>query len=452
MTSSRRHSLAHRVEYVLYRSVETALAQLPLQVVGKLGEVLGLAAWRLSRKHRELVTRNLRIVTASEGTLFAERADLVPETFKRAGRNLLSSLRSALMTTEELRPHLELDGAHHITDQTNSGTGVVLVWAHMGNWEMLAQAYPFIGGDLKGGPIYRPLENALVDELTMNRRTKNGAMVFDKHAGFTGPAKVVRDGGMVTVMSDQRAGGQGELCPFFGRLSSCTPLPGILARRAKGRIATLSTVGTESGAWKMTIRSVPENADTATVMKHLEIAMRDGLTDVFWFHDRWRVDKRRPLSFYTKQSPTVPAKDATVPTRLLATIPRDSPEALATLTRILEIRPDVRIDLLDDGTLPPLPADDRIRCIEWDPHCPPEHLEGVVQRSDESHAVPLDFLLALDGHRDLGKAARKFGLRSVIGCGNSGKPWTFAFDRPTTIEGWQEIAEALAATPSSGKA
>jgi hypothetical protein len=188
---------------------------------------------------------------------------------------------------------------------------------------------------------------------------------------------------------------------------------------------------------------VPKKADTGEIMDQLATAMRDSLTDVFWFHDRWRVDAVRPLHFYTKESPTEPAKLAPVPTRVLVSLPPDAPEAVETLRRLLELRPDARLDVLDDGHLPELPHDDRIARVEWDPGCPPEHLPAVLRRSDESQPAPLDFALLLDGHRDLARAARKFGLRAVVGVGTPGKPWTRAFGRPTHAAGWRWLADEL---------
>ena len=76
-------------------------------------------------------------------------------------------------------------------------------------------------------------------------------------------------------------------------------------------MVTLSVFCVGTGRWRLKVRPVPEKARTAEVVAHLETAMRDRLTDVFWFHDRWRIDKVRPLCFYTKQAPTEAARAAT---------------------------------------------------------------------------------------------------------------------------------------------
>lgn len=439
-------TLAHRLEYAIYRAAEGVLGLASLGTVTRAGEILGRAAWALSPKHRRLVTRNLRIATAAEAPDPAEIRRRVKETFVRAGGNLLGSLRAVTMQPEALRRHIAITGLEHMRVPVESGRGVVVVWSHMGNWEVLAQLVPELGPMVRGGPIYRPLENPLLDRLTIQRRTQQGAVLFNKHDGFNGPAALLRGGGVVSVMTDQRAGGHGELCPFFGRLSSCTPLPGLLARRTGAAMVTISITSLSTGQWRLAIRPVPDKARTPEILRHLETAMRDRLTDVFWFHDRWRADSIRPLSFFTKELPAEAARTVTVPTRLVATLPPGNPAAVECLAALLELRPDARIDVLDAGDLAPLPDDPRIVCYPWDPRVPVEHLTGLLERCDESHPAPLDFALLLDGNADLARAAKRIGLRAVIGAGVAGTPWTRGYPVPSDAAGWRDFAAELVLT------
>ncbi len=431
--------LRHRWQYGLFRAVEWVLGLFSLPMVARAGAALGLVAHALSAKHRQLVRRNLRIATAGQAQVPGEEEldRLVKETFRRAGANLLGSQRAATMRPADLRAHLELEGFEHLLVPLRAGRGVVLVWGHMGNWEVLAQLIREVGGDIEGGPIYRPLENPLLDELTVRRRTQEGAVLFSKHDGFNGPAALLRRGGVVTVMTDQRAGGHGELCPFFGRLSSCTPLPAILARRTGSAMVTLSISShpQKAGRWVLRIRPVPEKAKTREVLQHLEMAMRDSLPDVFWFHDRWRVDKTVPLGFFTKEAPAGPAANATQVTRMAATLPPGNPEAVEVLVALLELRPDLRIELLGDS--PALPDDARII----------HHSNKSLAACDATHAVPLDFALLLDGDEALAQEAKELGLRAIVGIQKGGKPWTRSFPAmPATREAWRELAVKLVLT------
>ena len=447
----RQPTIGHRLEYALFRAVEGVLGLASLGTVARVGGMLGLVVWALSPKHRRLVTRNLRIATAAEAPGPETIRSMVRETFRRAGANMLGSQRAATLPPEKLRAHIRYEGTEHLLGPLGQGRGVVLVWSHMGNWEVLAQLIREIGNDVRGGPIYRPLDNPLLDELTVKRRTQQGAVLFNKHDGFLGPAALLRQGGVVTVMTDQRAGGHGELCPFFGRLSSCTPLPALLARRTGAAMVTLSITSAGTGQWRLKVRPVEEKAKTPVVLRHLEMAMRDRLEDVFWFHDRWRVDKMLPLGFYTKEAPAGPAREATVPTRFVATLPSGTPDAVETLKALLELRPDVQINILDPGDLPPLPEDPRIVSLPWDRGGPSSTWRALLERCDAASPAPLDFALLLDGNAGLAKAAQDIGLRAVIGIGTGGKPFTRSFPTPAGPGEWREIAMKLVLTKKARK-
>lgn len=440
---TRQPTVVHRLQYALFRAVESLLGLFSLPTVVSAGNLLGDFAWMVFPKRRRLVTRNLRIATAANPPGDAEFRRMVRETFRRAGGNMLGGQRAATMPPAELRRHISFEGMEHIREPVLAGRGVVVVWAHMGNWESLAQLPPELKIGARGGPIYRPLENPLLDRMTVERRTQHGAAIFSKHDGINGPAALLREGGLVTVMSDQRAGGHGALCPFFGRLSSCTPLASLLARRTRSAVISLSISTRPGGNWSLKVRPVPDKAGTAEIMLGLEEAMHDSITDVFWFHDRWRIDKARPLCFFTRELPTEAARAATVPTRLAVTLPPDRPEAVEALVALLELRPDLRIDVLDPGGLSDLPDDPRIVRYPWDRSAPAEQTAGALERCDRSHPAPLDFVLLLDGSVDLARAARRMGLRAIIGVDVRGKCWTRSFPVPENREGWRDIASRL---------
>lgn len=436
---------SHRLEFAAYRLLESVLSWFPLEVVDATGQALGALAWAVSAKHRRLVTRNLRIATAGWTSPQPDIALLVWKTFLRAGSNMLCSLAVGVTNPKTVRQHIHFDGLEHLLGPIRKGQGVALVWSHMGNWEVLAQLIREVGEDVRGGPIYRPLANPLMDELTVQRRTQEGAVLFNKHDGFFGPANLLKEGGVVTIMGDQRAGGHGEICTFFGKLSSCTPLPSLLARRAKSAMITLSIVETGLARWQLTARPVPPRSSTAEIMHHLEHAMMDRLQDVFWFHDRWRVDKTRPLSFYTRFDAQV-AEEATVPCRLLVEAPEGQETALT--DALLPARADVFIDLILDERNPWQTESPRVAIHRRDPNQP---VARFFDQIDLSHKAPIDAALLFGPSPELAAICRKEGVRSIVGCHGAKKPWTRHFPCPDSTQGWSEMVAALAEVPAAGK-
>jgi KDO2-lipid IV(A) lauroyltransferase len=234
--------------------------------------------------------------------------------------------------------------------------------------------------------------------------------------------------------------------PFFGKLTTCPPLPELLARRGKARVAALSVVTAGPARWELRLREVPRPT-TAAIVRGIEAAIRESPADVFWFHDRWRTDSRRPLSLFTALDPKV-AATATVPLRLLFTAPADATadDLRALVESMAAHRPDLRLDqLVRPGTEP-------IEHPSIDPHdfddsLPREQLDGLLERIDAARPGPLDGALCFGGESDLARAARRFGLRCVIGLGVRGKPWTHSYERPRKPEGWRKLADTMAEVP-----
>lgn len=441
-------TLLHRVEFAIFRLVEGIVALLPMDSCAVLGRLIGRMFQLFSARYRHLIRRNLRIATA-ENPLSPEDLDaLIEETFRRAGANFISSLKSATMSAEKLAEHVETTH-FDLFCREEAQNGLVITMPHMGNWEIMTKLSVLNAGVSRVGGVYRPLDNPLMDRLTHERRTADGAKLFSRRDGFHLPIALLRSPGSMGVLADQRAGGQGVVLPFFGKLTSCTPLPDLMARRAKADVCTLTISTTGHGRWHAEMRSLGKSPGVAGIMSALETAMRDSLPDVFWFHDRWRTDRTRPLSFYTKFDPEV-AKQATVPMRVLLTLRDDiQHDADILFDALFAARPDLRIDWLT--SLPGDHRDPRVVKHDWDHSAPDEHAAGALDRIDASHPAPLDAALFFGGTLVLAKAAKRAGLRSIIGCEVHGKPWTRSFDYPSNPLDWTAIASELALVPKPKK-
>jgi KDO2-lipid IV(A) lauroyltransferase len=441
-------TLLHRLEYAVFRSIEGIVGLLPMDSCAVLGRLIGRFFQFVSPRYQHLIRRNLRIATAEHPLPPAELDALIDETFRRAGANFISSLKSATMPAEELAENIETTHCD-LLSREEAGNGIVVTMPHMGNWEIMTKLSGLHAGVSNFGAVYRPLNNPLMDQLTNERRTADGCQLFSRRDGFHAPIALLRSPGPLGVLSDQRAGSQGVVLPFFGKLTSCTPLPDLMARRAKADVCTLSISTIDHGRWHAEMRSLGKSPGVQGILYALETAMRVSLADVFWFHDRWRTDRACPLSFFTRMNFEA-AERATVPTRVILTMHDDSQhDADVLFEALFAERPDLRIDWLT--ALPGDHPDPRVVKHEWDHSAPDEHADGALDRIDTSHPAPLDAALLFGGTQVIAKAAKRAGLRSIIGCNVHGRPWTRSFDYPTTDEGWLEIARQLAYVPNPKK-
>jgi KDO2-lipid IV(A) lauroyltransferase len=285
-----------RIEAVVYGVVEFLAGRLPLSVVSKTGAWLGSVAGALLGRRRRTVDRNLRIAF---GDLMSasELSVLSREVFKRAGSNLFASLSTAKLSEKALAGAVDVRDLHIFHSALGRGKGVVMVLAHMGNWEALAQWFPrLLPPGRPGATVYRPLNNPIMNERVKAARKRLGIELFSRDDNPLGMAGFLRRGGALGVLADQRAGKLGELVPFFGRLTSSAPIPAILARRTGAALVGTSLRSLGSGRWELRFHAAEPEPEptTAGVMKLVERMVRVSPADVFWLQERWRPERADP--------------------------------------------------------------------------------------------------------------------------------------------------------------
>jgi KDO2-lipid IV(A) lauroyltransferase len=269
-----------------------------------------------SRRYRALTLRNLRLAYGQERSL-PELRKLARQTCQRTIANFLGTLKTTILPTKKVMTHLTLEGEKPVFNHIKNGQGAILVLGHMGNWEVLNRLPHYLPPGGKGGGIYQPLKNPLVNRLLLRRRTQDGSYLFSKKGGFHTPATFVKEGGLLAVVADQKAGRSGASYPFFGRLSSISPLPAILARKAKTPVFAVGIETARPGHWRAVFEPLGIAPETHDIIISLEKLISQSPADYLWLHNRWRLDGRAPLSLRCRPTKTAPPSRSTTPLRFL---------------------------------------------------------------------------------------------------------------------------------------
>ena len=297
MSRSTAPTFSHRLEYCAYRIFEWMLKMISLETIFKLGEFAGRILYRYNSIRRYQVNRNLRLAFGDEKS-HSEISQLAAEVFERTGANFLTSLKIPFLNDAQILARLHFEGLDDFFATTSKG-GIVMVSPHMGNWELLAQAIFLIDGDFKVGTHYRPLNNSLINAVVERRRRRRGLELFAKRSSTHRLSSFVREGGAMGILADQRVGARGAACLFFGRPTTCSPLPHLIAKRGKGLLISLSCETVGIARWKISFRPIPTISAQACA-DSIEQDWRRSPVDVFWFENRWRLQGNDPLAFLEK--------------------------------------------------------------------------------------------------------------------------------------------------------
>src|SRR5881397_2264645 len=282
------------IVYLLYRSGSAIANILPLPLLFVVGQFLGLCAWIILGKYRRLAQRNTAIAFGDEKSPGQLRR-LVRRHFQRLGANLLCSVKLTQMSPEKILRRVTVENIEAMDSRFRAGVPVVLVLSHLGIWELFAQLMPKFVGYVRNASVYQKLGNRFIDAHVRRTRSRTGLELFDRKDGFQPVIELLRSGGGVGILSDQHAGDHGLWAPFFGRLASTSPLPGLLAKRTRAAVIAAGVYTTGLARWRMVFTERFDQPDASIadlaskINEVIEQQIRVAPEDWFWVHNRWKT-------------------------------------------------------------------------------------------------------------------------------------------------------------------
>lgn len=279
--------LSWRAEAFGHALVAFVMRQLSAADVFRFGQWVGRMLWPFMKSRRSMIMRNLRIAFAPLG--YEEAKKMARASFIRTVANLVSSSISPKAEGGKLEEMLSIENPQLLEEALAQGRGVVLLLAHMGNWELLTRLNALLPAGTKSGAFYRPLNNPILNERLLKEREADGTRLFSKRDSLHQVGGFLRDNGVIGILADQRVAMQGEVIGFFDRLTRVSPLPNLLVRRCKSEVLALSLRTIEPGKWMVRYHRVDQPYNSTQCMKALENAMKVSPLDCFWLQERWKV-------------------------------------------------------------------------------------------------------------------------------------------------------------------
>ena len=140
--------------YLLYRAGTAIANSLPLRLLFRIGQLMGLAGWLLLGKYRRLALRNAAIAFGNEKSR-RELRRLVRRHFQSLGANIFCSVKMGSMPIAKILRHVETENFEAVHRELRAGRPVILVLSHIGNWEAFAQLFTYYVDYARISTVYR---------------------------------------------------------------------------------------------------------------------------------------------------------------------------------------------------------------------------------------------------------------------------------------------------------
>lgn len=263
-------------------------------------------------KRQERVVANLRRALPDKSVASLEA--ISNDQWNNLGRTFAESFLIERLCHEDERFGFAPHTREIIDGLVKSGKGFVLVSLHTANWELACMP---MAKALKLTGLYQRISNPLADRYVTGLRTQvfRGGLLAKSHSTPRKVMQIVRDGGGIAMLGDQRER-KGVDVEFFGEKTRAQPFPAMIARRLNvpliaGRAIRLN--GSRfviDGAAIPVPRSDDVSADiqiaTQAVQRQFENWIREYPGQWMWIQDRWRPTgqrRRRKSATLDKSAP-----------------------------------------------------------------------------------------------------------------------------------------------------
>jgi KDO2-lipid IV(A) lauroyltransferase len=213
--------------------LKTFIAQIPKIHLLFFGKMLGNLLYHLAAPQRRIVRRNLQFSHVESSP--QQLQSLSKRIFRHFGITILELLQMTCFSQEDLLRNLHIEGDDILIEALARQKGIVLITAHLGNYEMAAQSVPCLLG-LQMASVAKKMRNVQLNRLIHNIRTRFGNRIIYKKGALPEMMQTLRQGAIVAILMDISRRFDGVEVNFFGRRASATPAAALLGLRCKSPI------------------------------------------------------------------------------------------------------------------------------------------------------------------------------------------------------------------------
>lgn len=285
----------HFFEYAAVRLLMSFNSLWSLKFNQKLGAFFGKFAMRLASKDRGIAEYQLEFCYPKLSA--KQREEILVNNFKNTGTTLFETLVIQKFRADPER-WIRLVNQSVVHEALKEGNGVVMMFAHVGNWELLSIVYEMLG--IEGVTVESPVGDSKLDDLLLQTRRSDNIKVIPR--GDRSSARAIlncfRNNKVFLFAMDQDTRVKTIYADFFGRKAATAIGAATFAQKFNAPVVSAFGARDSEGVHhyyfellsKQPYDGTTEEADnlTQTYNSFLEQHIRRFPDQWVWFHRRWK--------------------------------------------------------------------------------------------------------------------------------------------------------------------
>jgi KDO2-lipid IV(A) lauroyltransferase len=275
---------------------------LPLSILVRIGNALGLLLYAVAGERRSVADTNLRLCFPELPE--AERSVLVKRTFQSFARSFIERSLLWWASAERIQGYIRVEGLEHYTRAQAQGP-VILLAPH------------FVGLDVGGSwliqhvdlvSVYSNQKNPLFHSMLLHGRSRFGNQkLYARQQGLRPVIKAMREQRPFYYLPDQDLSiKDGVFVPFFGvPAATLTTVPRLAGMTGAQVVPCISKLLPGGQGYEVRFYPAWENyptgdavADTRRMNAFIEDRVREMPEQYFWLHKRFKTRPEGEEKFY----------------------------------------------------------------------------------------------------------------------------------------------------------
>lgn len=285
------------IEYIPFLLLIKIAQLLGFQKLSTASKFISFLLYNVLKIRRDVVIKNLSIAFTDWDRKKID--DISKKCYLHFSKFLLEIMNIPKLKIEDIKNLVECDenDLKNLRAEYEKGNGLIFLTAHLGNWELGAISVPTqIGSTLY--PIVKPQRNQYVTDWLNNMRETHGNKVIPLGISIRKIFEVLRNGGMLGVVGDQRGPKEGKRVKLFGKETAIFSGTAEIVARTNVPLYCLFAVREDEHykafVEKIDLNEMPSNKEekidaiNQRFAELLEKYVRLYPEQWFWMHNIWK--------------------------------------------------------------------------------------------------------------------------------------------------------------------
>jgi KDO2-lipid IV(A) lauroyltransferase len=249
--------------YLLYRIGQFIALRLPLRVAYKIAIVISDLHNIFSFQDRRAVRANLKVIFPQKSLWEIRRMR------RRMSRNfakyLVDFFRFSRVDTDYIKDNLKIENLRYLDAALGQGKGVIILSAHLGNWELGAIVLGILGYPFWAVALTH--KNKMVNDFFNFQRESKGVSIIPLGRALRQCLKVIGEEKIIGLVGDRDFGDNGVVVEFFGRPAVFPRGPAVISLQTGAPILPAFTLRNSDECFTLRFEKVVDFAPSGDKKK-----------------------------------------------------------------------------------------------------------------------------------------------------------------------------------------